>query len=331
MLAPHPTKPVALGSLLGISIPANVTIDVVDGQLPGVPDADPNYVFNIDVVRDFHLWLARSDPKWFLWLGGPLGTGKTTFVENIAAQLGRPLFAMTGHKRFEIQDLFSQRTAIGGDILTIDGPLLKAYRSGGWFLLNEISRIPPELLPALNDIGGSIAIADNGGEIVKPHPDFRFIVTDNTLGGGDQAGLYAGAERPSIEFMDRFYVMGVGYPKPEVELAIIKKAVPRLPEEIAKLLIKVATEARAQFVREEDGMFIPGTLDITISTRALVRWADMTEACYSKKSIDKPVSYALDRTAARKGSPESRKALLTHVQTVFGDNERSPLVPGATP
>lgn len=325
-LTPHAVKATPIGALLGLTIPPAVTIDVVDAPMNGVPDFDPNYVFNLDTVRDFHLWLKRSDPKWFLWLGGPLGTGKTSFIENMAAKLNRPLFTMTGHKRFEISDLISQRTVIGGDIMTVLGPLAQAYRDGGWFLLNEVSRIPPELLPALNDIGGSITIADNGGEVLKPHPDFRFIVTDNTLGGGDAQGLYAGAERPSIEFMDRFYVMSVGYAAPEVEMSILAKAVPGFDDKIAKRLITVATEVRQQFVREEEGMFIPGSLDITISTRALVRWAMMTDACFRVKSIPNPVSYALDRTAARKGSPESRKALLLHVQSVFGPDERNPPV-----
>ncbi|MDV5469036.1 AAA family ATPase [Klebsiella pneumoniae] len=67
-------------------------------------------------------------------------------------------------------------------------------REGHLLLINEVDLADPAELAGLNDVleGRPLVIAQNGGEIIKPHPMFRVVVTGNSTGSGDASGLYQG-------------------------------------------------------------------------------------------------------------------------------------------
>lgn len=71
------------------------------------------------------------------------------------------------------------------------GPLALAMQYGAILLLNEIDLTSPEIAAGLNSVldGSLLYIAENGGEIIPPHPMFRFVATKNTNDGGDNTGL----------------------------------------------------------------------------------------------------------------------------------------------
>lgn len=64
-------------------------------------------------------------------------------------------------------------------------------RYGAILLLSEIDLTSPEIAAGLNSVldGSPLYMAENGGEIIPPHPMFRFVATANTNGGGDDTGL----------------------------------------------------------------------------------------------------------------------------------------------
>ena len=64
-----------------------------------------------------------------------------------------------------------------GSMIFDDGPLTLAMKIGGIFLFNEADLCSPATLAGLNTIldGSPLCIAENGGELVKPSPMFRFI------------------------------------------------------------------------------------------------------------------------------------------------------------
>ena len=97
------------------------------------------------------------------------------------------------------------------------GPLALAMRYGGIFLANEIDITPPEVAAGLHGIldGSPLCIAENGGELITPHPMFRFAAPANTNGGGDESGLYQGAQRQNMAFSGRFILCEMGYPRRE--------------------------------------------------------------------------------------------------------------------
>ena len=72
------------------------------------------------------------------------------------------------------------------------GPLALAMRYGGICLVNELDMASPEVAAGLHGIldGSPLCIPENGGELIIPHPMFRFVATANTNGAGDDTGLY---------------------------------------------------------------------------------------------------------------------------------------------
>lgn len=88
------------------------------------------------------------------------------------------------------------------------------------------------LVAGLNSIldGAPLCIPENGGELIVPHPMFRFAATANTNGGSDKTGLYQGTMRQNLALMDRFVLCEVTYPKPEAEEQLLEKTAPQLPE-----------------------------------------------------------------------------------------------------
>ncbi|MBO0180522.1 AAA family ATPase, partial [Vibrio parahaemolyticus] len=92
-------------------------------------------------------------------------------------------------------------------------PLAIAMREGHVLLINEVDLVDPAELSGLNDIleGRPLVIAQNGGEIIKPHPMFRVIVTGNSTGSGDPSGLYQGVMMQNLAAMDRYRFSVVPY------------------------------------------------------------------------------------------------------------------------
>ena len=63
----------------------------------------------------------------------------------------------------------------------------------------------------------------NGGEVIEPHPRFRLVCTANSLGNGDESGLYAGTKILNAAFLDRFAaVFRMSYMPPVQEAQIVR-------------------------------------------------------------------------------------------------------------
>lgn len=175
------------------------------------PAIDSGYVFH-ESSRDMVVWfLGLRGP---LYVFGPSGCGKTSCIKQLAARLNYPVFEVTGHGRLEFADLIGHLTVRDGNMVFEYGPLALAMRYGGIFLANEIDITPPEVVAGLHGIldGSPLCIAENGGELIAPHPMFRFTATANTNGGGDESGLYQGTQRQNLAFSDRFILCEMGYP-----------------------------------------------------------------------------------------------------------------------
>jgi cobaltochelatase CobS len=278
---------------------------------------DVNYTFH-EQSRDIAVWFIDSSEP--LYIFGPTGCGKTSLVKQLAARLNYPVFEVTGHNRLEFQDMVGHHTIQQGNMTFEYGPLALAMRYGGLFLLNEIDLLEPSTAAGLNGIldGQSLCIAENGGELITPHPLFRFAATANTNGGSDETGLYQGTLRMNLALMDRFMVCEVNYPKPEIEEQLLSKIVPALPEQIRKKMVEYANEVRRLFMGEAGNSYNGNAIEVTFSTRTLLRWADLTTRYQplAKQGIQ-PVSYALDRALGFRACRETRAMLHELAQRIF--------------
>jgi len=254
--------------------PGLEVIGFADDTHPQIPVRKP-YVFRNEILRDVLAFLHDISGDG-MFLTGPTGSGKTSLVTQAAARLCWPVQSVTCHGRMELNALVGQFILVQGETRFIHGPLSVAARDGHILILNESDLMDPAELAGLNDIieGQPLVIAENGGEVIRPHPKFRVFATGNSVGAGDGSGLYQGVLRQNLAFMDRFRVVQVGYPEPEIEQQVVSQAAPKLPVLIIDKMIQVAGEIRRLFVGDHEGG--GPELTVTMSTRTLVRWAHLS-------------------------------------------------------
>ena len=283
---------------------------------PYTPAKDDNYLFHQSSV-DIALWFVSSTEP--LYVFGPTGSGKTSCINQFAARLNYPVFESTGHSRLEFPELVGHLTVRAG-IMEFDyGPLTLAMKYGGIFLLNEIDLLEPATSAGLNSVldGHPLCIAENGGELITPHPMFRFVATANSNGASDETGLYQGVQRQNLAFMDRFWLCKVDYPSAQAEESLLGKIVPDIPTHIINKMVQFAGDVRRQFIDEADNENVNG-IEVTFSTRTLIRWAKMLRY-YRLLYRDgyKAIPVALDRALGFRATRETRAMLHELAQRTF--------------
>lgn len=294
--------------------PGLEVLGFADDSHPQIPPRQDGYQFRNALLRDVLAYL--HDPGGDgLFLTGPTGSGKTSLINQIAARLNWPVQSVTCHGRLELQALIGQFVLVNGSTQFVHGPLSVAARDGHLLILNESDLVDPAELAGLNDIleGQPLVIAENGGEVIRPHPLFRVFATGNSAGSGDGSGLYQGVLRQNLAFMDRFRVVHVDYPAPEVEQQVVLAAVPSLPAEIARKMLIVAAEVRRLFQGSDHDA---PELTVTMSTRTLVRWATLA---VTFKGAPNVFEYALTQALTARAEPEQREAIHRIAADVFGD------------
>lgn len=274
---------------------------------------EPNYYFRKDLLRDFLAWWEFGSKAEGLLLTGPTGSGKSSLVLQIAARLNWPIYQTTGHEHMEFVDPIGRTVILpDGSMGYQYGPLSKAYKFGGLFLMDEQDMISPGASVGFNGViqGEPLTIPENGGEVIYPHPDFRFVATGNTTGNGDQCS-YLGASRQNIAFMDRFWSLHVGYMEPEAEKALLKACTPQSEDHIEKF-VEVANQVRELHMADK--------IEIPFSTRVLIRWVKIVPFFYAVSADNEnPLHYALDRARLFTVEPNTREAIHEIVQRVFGE------------
>ncbi len=281
------------------------------------PAVDPDYLFH-DAMRELVVWFMNpSDP---LYVFGPTGSGKSSLVRQVAAKLNYPVFEITAHGRLEFADLAGHLTVENGSMRFQHGPLALAMNLGGLFLLNEIDLLDPATAAGLNGVldGSPLCLPENGGEVISRHPMFRFVATANTNGGSDESGLYQGTLRQNLAFMDRFWLCEIAYPDPDAESRLLERLAPSLPDDLRRTMVDYANQVRRLFIGEGDNQQPGETIEITFSTRTLIRWADLTQRFQplARQGVQ-PVIHALDRALGFRASRGTRALLHELGQRMF--------------
>lgn len=244
-----------------------------DYDLSFVPSEDPNYCEDPDLLQAVGIGAADDLPTLVV---GPAGAGKNSLLAHVAARSGAPLrrISMKSDMRSahflgeKIVDL--DRGTRNSVVLWRDGVLAEAARRGHWIVIDEVDACPAGILLALQSVleqGHPLCLAENHGEVVPIHPNFRIFATANTLGHGDDSGLYAGTHVLNEATLDRFAItIQQGY-LPIAKEAAVVSAKTGIDLDIAGEFVDIATLVR------QDGL--RGKCTCTFSTRRLIAWGQL--------------------------------------------------------
>ena len=97
--------------------------------------------------------------------------------------------------------------------------------------------------------GNQLGITEDGDRIVTPHPMFRMFGTGNTVGQGDEDGMYSGARPQSMAFLDRFTIwVKVGYLTEDQRSTLLFSRFPALKKSDRKVIEQYTTEHLSAFM-----------------------------------------------------------------------------------
>ena len=233
-----------------------------------------------------------------LLLKGPTGSGKTRFVEHMAARLDLPLHTVACHDDLSAADLIGRYLLKGGETVWVDGPLTRAVREGGICYLDEVVEARKDVtvvLHPLTDDRRRLVIDKTGEELVAPD-SFMLVASYNP---GYQNILKK--LKPSTR--QRFVSVGFDFPTPEVEVPVVTRE-SGLDEGRAKALVRLAGG-----IRNLSGM----DLEEGVSSRLLIYAATMIA---KGMPVDRALQAAIIEPLS--DEPDVQQALRDVARAVFG-------------
>uniref|UniRef100_A0A8C2U8R3 von Willebrand factor A domain-containing protein 8 n=1 Tax=Coturnix japonica TaxID=93934 RepID=A0A8C2U8R3_COTJA len=199
-----------------------------------------------DMLKDFLL-------GEHLLLVGNQGVGKNKIVDRFLHLLNRPREYLQLHRDTTVQSLTLQPSVKDGLIVYEDSPLVKAVKFGHILVVDEADKAPTNVTCILKTLveSGEMVLSDGRRIVANPahvdgrenviaiHPDFRMIVLANRPGfpflGNDFFGTLG----------DIFSCHAVDNPKPQSELAMLRRYGPDVPEPILQKLVAAFGELRS--------------------------------------------------------------------------------------
>ncbi|SNS04838.1 MoxR-like ATPase [Geodermatophilus saharensis] len=194
-------------------------------------------------------------------LEGPPGTGKSTLLRSIAADVGQEVVFVEGNAELTPARLIGQYdpAAVLADGYVpgsfTDGPLLTAMRGHGLLYLEELNRIPEETLNVLITVltEGEITVPRLGH--VKAAAGFRLIAAMNPFDA-------IGTARVGQAIADRMCRVVLGYQDAAAERAIVG-AVTGAPPALIGLAVRLVRASREhRDVRM--GSSVRGAIDLVL-------------------------------------------------------------------
>lgn len=213
-----------------------------DGVHPDVPAIDPHYIYREDLLVKA-LYAIISNQR--MYLQGHTGAGKTTLIEQIAAHLNWPFTRINFDSEITRMDLIGRDTLQDGRSVFVDGMLPKAMSGPYICVFDELDFCRPDVSYVMQAAleGNGLNITEDGGRVVYPHEQFRMFGTGNTVGQGDEHGMYQGARPQSLAFLDRFTIWAkVEYLSDEERKNLVKRHFPMLADEEVSVIGKYTTE-----------------------------------------------------------------------------------------
>lgn len=205
---PNPVVPVSIG------MDVNPTSQVAQAQSTEAPttyeirwpQAPPLIDSMGEVFRKpgyFDTMLSMVEHGRHIALAGPPGVGKDTAVQELAAQLGRPLVTVGGDAGFRRRDLVGSVQISNGRSYMDVAEYAAAVVNGWWVLMSEVNAADADALMFINTQLAPPYAINIAGKSYPVHKDFRLFVTYNP-------GLVGTKPLPQ-SFKDRFFSIQVPF------------------------------------------------------------------------------------------------------------------------
>lgn len=197
---------------------------------------------------------------------GPAGTGKTSGIKQIAAELGIPVVQYTCGEDTTLWDLFGSDELVRQDGTTVtnfrekaiaiacnEAKKIKGDKNTKCILiLDELDTCTPGLISHLNQLICEHCVEFEGK--LFDASNVMIYATANTAGTGDSTGRYSGTRCINAALRDRFMPIRLGYMTQAEECELLESSFPELKEvqgsdksghSIAYYMTRGAEESRA--------------------------------------------------------------------------------------
>ncbi len=219
-----------------------------------------------------------------LLLEGPPGTSKTTLLRTITAAFGVPLVFVEGNADLTTTRLVGHhdpaealQRGFSADTF-IEGPLVRAMRSGGFLYVEEVNRAPEDTLNALLTAIAERELTVPRMGVVKAATGFRLVASMNPFDN-------IGTSRISSSVYDRLCRVAIGYQSASDEIEIVRRRAAGTPTVIADAVALTRLTRVHPLVRQ--GSSVRGAIDLALvgeQLMALDRPAD--DAAYAATMRD---------------------------------------------
>ena len=229
---------------------------------------------------------------------GETGVGKTSAIKRIAylRKQGYTRINMNGYTTPD--ELIGSKSVANGGTYYEHGVLTKAMIEGHIVVLDEINATPPDIMFVLHGLlDDDRRITLPNGDIITPHPDFRFFATMNPD--------YEGTRGLNRAFLDRFpIILMVNILAPQKEVELLQNRL-SIASTMANLLVATALLNRNAYKEQK-------TLTLT-STRSLLQWGNLV-----KQGI--PLIQAYTLSIVNKARSDEKQAFLDFYNATFKEN-----------
>ena len=238
-----------------------------------VPTLDENYIFDEETTTSILVGFKFNKK---VLIQGLHGTGKSSHIEQVAARLNWPCL------RINLDGHISRFDLLGKDSIVLkDNKQVTTFKEGllPWAIQNPVALVLDEydagrpdvmfVIQRILEVEGKLTLLDQN-KVITPHPFFRIFGTCNTLGLGDNTGLYSGTQNLNQGQLDRWNIFStLNFIEPDIERKIIEGKLGKNKSKISDKLISMIR--LANLIRQA---FSSSDLSVTMSPRTCILWAE---------------------------------------------------------